>query len=51
LAWDAIVAKFRDCASVAARPIAPNKIEQAHEMARNLESLDDATMLLKAFTQ
>jgi 2-methylcitrate dehydratase PrpD len=51
LAWDAIVAKFRDCASVAARPIAPKKIEQAQEMARNLESLDDATMLLKAFTQ
>jgi 2-methylcitrate dehydratase PrpD len=51
LSWDAIVAKFRDCASVAARPIAPDKIEQAQEMARNLESLDDATMLLKAFTQ
>ncbi|OUL94309.1 MmgE/PrpD family protein [Paraburkholderia hospita] len=51
LSWDAIVAKFRDCASVAARPIAPDKIEQAQEMARNLESLDDATILLKAFTQ
>jgi 2-methylcitrate dehydratase PrpD len=51
LSWDAIVAKFRDCASVAARPIAQEKIEQAQEKARNLESLDDATMLLKALTQ
>jgi 2-methylcitrate dehydratase PrpD len=51
LSWDAIVAKFRDCASVAARPIAQEKIEQAQERARNLESLDDATMLLKALTQ
>jgi 2-methylcitrate dehydratase PrpD len=51
LSWDAIVAKFRDCASVAARPITPDKIEQAQEMARNLESLDDAAMLLKALTQ
>jgi hypothetical protein len=51
LSWDAIVAKFRDCASVAASPISPEKIERAQEMARNLESLDDATMLLRAFTQ
>lgn len=51
LSWDAIVAKFRDCASVAARPIAQDKIELAQETARSLESLDDATMLLKALTQ
>jgi 2-methylcitrate dehydratase PrpD len=51
LSWDEIVAKFRDCASVPARPIALDKVEQTQEMARNLELLDDATMLLDGFTQ
>jgi 2-methylcitrate dehydratase PrpD len=50
LSWDAIVAKFRDCASVSASPIAPDKIEQAQEMGRNLELLDDVSMLLNAIT-
>ena len=51
MTWDAIVAKFRDCASVAATPIAPDRIERAQEMARNLESLEDVSLLLKDLTQ
>jgi 2-methylcitrate dehydratase PrpD len=48
LTWDGITAKFRDCASVAAKPVAAQAIVDAQAMARHLESLDDATALVRA---
>jgi 2-methylcitrate dehydratase PrpD len=51
MSWESVAQKFRDCASVAANPIAPDKIEQTLEMARYLELLDDATMLLEGLTR
>ena len=47
ITWKGIADKFGDCASVAAVPLSADKISAAQEMARNLESLDDATALLK----
>jgi 2-methylcitrate dehydratase PrpD len=48
MTWDGIVAKFRDCASVAAVPVPADKVEKAQHMARHLETLDDATDFLRA---
>lgn len=45
--WDDLVAKFKDCASFAARPIASTSIEKAHALAARLESEEDATGLLR----
>lgn len=50
LTWDRLISKFRDCASVAAHPVAPDAIDAAVQMARNLESLDDCAKLLHALT-
>ena len=47
LTWNDIAEKFADCASVAAVPLSVDKIRAAQEMARNLESLVDATELLR----
>jgi 2-methylcitrate dehydratase PrpD len=48
MSWDALATKFRDCASVAARPLAAGRIEEAIELVRNLESVEDSTMLFNA---
>ncbi|HZP86261.1 MAG TPA: MmgE/PrpD family protein [Burkholderiales bacterium] len=50
LTWDQLVEKFRDCASFAAIPLSTDKITRAQNMARNLESLDDATELLRVLS-
>lgn len=47
ITWNGVADKFGDCASAAAVPLSADKIRAAQEMARNLESLDDATALLK----
>ena len=47
ITWDGITGKFRDCASVAAVPLSADTIRDAQDMARNLESLEDATALLR----
>ena len=47
MTWDQITEKFRDCASFSATPLAPENIRRAEQMARNVESLDDATELLR----
>ena len=36
--WDAIAAKFRDCVSFAAKPIAAKNIDRAIELVRDLEN-------------
>jgi len=43
-------AKFRDCVSFAARPIALSDVEQAIEMVWNLEKLDDVTRIVRTLT-
>lgn len=50
MSWEAIMAKFRECASVAALPVSAERIESAQRMARNLESLEDATVLIKTLS-
>ena len=50
ITWNGIAEKFGDCASVAAVPLSMDKIRTAQEMARNLESLDDATALLRTLS-
>jgi len=47
MTWDDIAAKFRDCASVSANPMSADRIEKAQAMARRLETLADATALLR----
>ena len=48
LGWDALADKFRDCASVAARPLSPKRVETALALARGLDELPDATVLIRA---
>ncbi len=40
-------AKFRDCASFAARPVAASKIEQAIDLIRELERVDDVSHIVR----
>jgi 2-methylcitrate dehydratase PrpD len=47
LPWEDISRKFGECASVAAVPPSVAQIAKVREMARHLESLDDATELLR----
>jgi 2-methylcitrate dehydratase PrpD len=45
--WDDLTRKFRECASAAAVPPSPDQVEAAVRMARELESLDDATEIVR----
>lgn len=47
LGWHEIRAKFRECASVSARPVAAAKLSQAEDMAQNLETLNDVSDLIR----
>jgi 2-methylcitrate dehydratase PrpD len=47
MSWDDLIAKFTDCASVAATRISTDRIAKAHETARRLEDLDDAVDLIR----
>lgn len=46
--WEDLGRKFDDCASAAAVPLSADQVERAKHLARHLESLDDATELLRA---
>ena len=48
--WEAIAQKFRECASVAATPLSAENTERVVGLARDLESLEDATEFLNAVT-
>ena len=48
LDWDAIAAKFRECTAVAACPLADAQITEAVQLARTLEDLPDATVLIRS---
>jgi len=48
LAWDALAAKFSDCAAAAAVPVAKPKIEKALTSIFEMEAVADASELLRA---
>ncbi len=48
LSWDDIARKFADCASAAATPPSAERIAMVQRLAGDLETLDDATELLRA---
>ena len=45
--WTDISTKFRECASVAAKPVSEKSIETTLALAENLENLSDATKLVR----
>jgi 2-methylcitrate dehydratase PrpD len=45
--WDVIEAKFRDCVSFAAKPIAAKNIDRAIELVRGLEHQRDVTEIVR----
>ena len=47
MGWDDIVAKFRECAAAAPNPPAPAALARAETQARTLETLADATDLIR----
>jgi 2-methylcitrate dehydratase PrpD len=47
MTWDYLSDKFRDCASLAARAPSAAQIRRADEIVRQLETLDDATEVLR----
>ena len=47
LTWDQIHAKFAECAAVSAQPLAADKVALAQDMAQHLETLGDATDLIR----
>jgi hypothetical protein len=50
MTWDQLTRKFEECAAVAQRPPAPEQVAAAVAMAHELESLDDATEILRALS-
>lgn len=51
LTWDNISAKFRECAAVSASPLPAEWVAEAAALARRLETLDDATDLIRCLAQ
>jgi 2-methylcitrate dehydratase PrpD len=47
--WERLEMKFRDCISFSAKPIPPAKTDRAAGMARVLETLADATEIVRLF--
>lgn len=47
MSWDDVCAKFRECAGVAALPLAAKQIARAEALARALEDVVDATELVR----
>ncbi len=48
MGWDELLRKFEDCAAASVAPMSPDRIAAIGQMARTLETLDDATGLLRA---
>jgi 2-methylcitrate dehydratase PrpD len=46
--WDLLEAKFRDCVSFSARPLAPGAAERVIELVHDLDRLEDVTEILSA---
>ena len=47
MTWDELGQKFGDCARAAAKPLAPGRIVETHNLAMRLETCADATELLR----
>lgn len=47
MGWDDLSEKFRECAAVAARPLAADRIARAEALAMDLETCADATELIR----
>jgi 2-methylcitrate dehydratase PrpD len=47
MSWTDLCAKFRECGSVAVTPVPNNVLARAEDLARRLETLDDATELIR----
>jgi hypothetical protein len=47
LDWEAVTAKFFDCADAAAVPLATSAIERAVQMVTQLEDSEDVTALMR----
>jgi 2-methylcitrate dehydratase PrpD len=47
MGWNDVCAKFAECASVAAVPIAPANVARAQDLAQRLETLTDGTELIR----
>lgn len=48
MGWDDLGAKFRECVAVAQTPVAPDRVALALDLARRLETLGDATEVMRA---
>jgi 2-methylcitrate dehydratase PrpD len=48
MSWDDLAAKFRECAAVAVKPVGAAAVERAVGLAHSLETLEDATDLIRA---
>lgn len=48
MSWDDLAAKFRECAAVSVTPLGAGAVERAVALARALDTLDDATDLIRA---
>jgi 2-methylcitrate dehydratase PrpD len=44
--WERLEAKFRDCVSFSARPVAAGNIDRAAELIRNLEKSPNVTQVI-----
>jgi 2-methylcitrate dehydratase PrpD len=48
--WDLLAAKFRDCVSFAAVPLAAAAVERAMQLIADLEHLPDVTEVVRLLT-
>lgn len=48
MSWDDICAKFRECAAVCVTPLPADKAALAKTLAQSLETLEDATVLIRS---
>jgi 2-methylcitrate dehydratase PrpD len=48
MSWDDIGIKFKECAAVCVTPVDSGKVARAEALARKLETLDDATDLIRS---
>ena len=47
MSWDDVMAKFKDCAAASVKPLTLSQLDEVEAIARDLESVDDATQLLR----
>jgi hypothetical protein len=50
MSWPDICAKFRECGSVAVTPVPSDVLARTEDLARTLETLNDATKLIRSLS-